>query len=320
MLTYFLFVLGFVVLLVGANFLVDGASSIGKKAALSPVVIGFTIVALGTSLPELFINIFASLSGNTDLAISNVLGSNIINTLFITGAAAVIFPITSRKKTTNSLIPISLASALVLGLFANFSIFGFGMENTITRIEGGVLVLMIIGFLVYSYHFARSEKEERTTYRIKELSMFKSVVFVTAGIAGLYFGGNWVVNGATFIASEFGISQTLIGITVVAVATSLPELITSVVAAFKKNAGLALGNALGSNIFNVFLVLGISALIEPLPFHDSLNIDLGMVIISNLILFAAIKTGKGKMVRRGEGVVFIIIYVGYIIYSILQIR
>jgi cation:H+ antiporter len=316
--TYFLFASGFVILLVGANLLVDGASSIGRKMDLSPVVIGFTIVALGTSLPELFINIFASIGGNTDLAVSNVLGSNIINTLFIIGAAAVIFPIKSPKKTTNSLIPISLASALILGLFANFSVFPFSKANTISRIEGGVMVLLIIGFLIYSYHFAKSEKDEQATPGIKEMSLFKSLIFVAAGIAGLYFGGNWVVDGATFIASEFGISQALIGITIVAVATSLPELVTSMVAALKKNAGLALGNALGSNIFNVFLVLGVSALIKPLPFTGSLNVDLGMVIISNLFLFAAIKIGKGKMVSRGEGVIFMLIYIGYIIYSIMQ--
>lgn len=315
---YILFAVGFIILLFGANILVDGASSLGTKMKLSPIVIGFTLVALGTSLPELLINIFASIQGETDLAITNVLGSNIMNTLFIIGAAAVIFPITPDKKTINTLIPISLIAALMLGFLANFEFFTFEKANTIDRAEGGVLILLLLAYLFYSWRFSKSEKELPDGPEIKEFSVVKSVALILFGVAGLYFGGKWVVDGAVFIGTEFGISKALLGISVIAVATSLPELVTSVIAALKKNSDIALGNALGSNIFNVFLVLGVSSLIKPLPFHDDLNLDVGMMIFTNLILFIFILTGKGKKISRFEGVLFMLIYLAYITYLIFK--
>ncbi len=315
---YILFILGFIILLFGANLLVDGASSLGKKMSLSPVVIGFTIVAFGTSLPELFINIFASVRGETDLAITNVLGSNIINTMFIIGAAAFIFPIKPDKKTINTLIPISLISALILGFLANYGLFSFEIENTIDRLEGFVLIGLLIGYLYYSWRYSKSEKEILPGQTIREFSTGRSVLLIVGGIAGLYFGGNWVVKGAIFIAGEFGISKALIGITIVAVATSLPELITSVVAATKKNSGMALGNALGSNIFNVFLVLGVSSIIKPLPFSNNLNFDVGMVIASNLVIFLFIFTGKGKRISKTEGLFLMVLYLAYIGYLVVR--
>ena len=315
---YILFILGFVILLFGANLLVDGASSLGKKMSLSPIVIGFTIVALGTSLPELFINIFASARGETDLAITNVLGSNIMNTMFIIGAAAFIFPIKPDRKTINTLIPISLVSALALGILANFGLFGFGKENSINRIEGFILIGFLIGYLYYSWRYSKSEKDILPGQTIREFSVGRSFLLIVGGIAGLYFGGNWVVKGAIFIAGEFGISKALIGITIVAVATSLPELITSVVAATKKNSGMALGNALGSNIFNVFLVLGISSIIKPLPFSNNLNFDVGMVIASNLIIFLFIFIGKGKRISKTEGVSLMVLYLVYVGWLVVR--
>lgn len=315
---YILFILGFIILLFGAGLLVDGASSLGKKMSLSPVVIGFTIVAFGTSLPELFINIFASARGETDLAITNVLGSNIMNTLFIIGAAALIFPIKPDKKTINTLIPISLVAALVLGFLANFGLFSFEKENTIDRLEGLILIGLLIGYLYYSWRFSKSEKDILPGPTIREFSTGRSVLLIVGGIAGLYFGGNWVVKGAIFIAGEFGISKALVGITIVAVATSLPELITSVVAATKKNSGMALGNALGSNIFNVFLVLGVSSIIKPLPFSNNLNFDVGMVIASNLIIFLFIFIGKGRRISKTEGVFLMVLYLVYIGYLVLR--
>lgn len=315
---YILFILGFIILLFGAGLLVDGASSLGKKMSLSPIVIGFTIVAFGTSLPELFINIFASARGETDLAISNVLGSNIMNTLFIIGAAALIFPIKPDKKTINTLIPISLIAALMLGFLANFGFFGFGNENTIDRLEGFILIGLLMGYLYYSWRYSKSEKDILPGQTIREFSTGRSVLLIVGGIAGLYFGGNWVVKGAIFIAGEFGISKALVGITIVAVATSLPELITSVVAATKKNSGMALGNALGSNIFNVFLVLGVSSIIKPLPFSNNLNFDVGMVIASNLIIFLFIFIGKGRRISKTEGLLIMIIYLAYIGYLVLR--
>jgi len=315
---YILFAVGFVILLFGANLLVDGASSLGTKMKLSPIVIGFTLVALGTSLPELLINIFASVRGETDLAITNVLGSNIMNTLFIIGAAAVIFPIKPDKKTINTLIPISLIAALMLGFLANFEFLSIEKENTIDRAEGAVLIFLLIAYLFYSWRFSKSEKLIPDGPSIKELTVAKSIALILLGVAGLYFGGKWVVDGAVFIATEFGISKAFIGITVIAVATSLPELVTSIIAALKKNSGIALGNALGSNIFNVFLVLGVSSLIKPLPFHEELNFDLGVMISTNLILFVFILTGKGKAISRFEGIIFMLIYLAYIAFLIFK--
>ncbi len=315
---YILFFTGFVFLLFGASLLVDGASSVGKKLNLSPIVIGFTIVAFGTSLPELIINVFATVRGETDLAITNVLGSNIMNTMFIIGAAAVIFPIKPDKKTIVTLIPISLIAALMLGFLANFEMFGFEKKNTIDRVEGLILIFLLFAFLVYSWKFSKSEKEPLPEQSIKELSLTKSILLILTGIAGLYFGGKWVVEGSIFIATEFGISKALIGITMVAVATSLPELITSIIAALKKNSGVALGNALGSNIFNVFLVLGVSATIKPLPFHQEMNLDVGMMILSNLIVFIFIFIGRGRKISKAEGFAFMIIYLVYIAYLIFR--
>jgi cation:H+ antiporter len=315
---YILFFAGFFILLLGASFLVDGASSVGKKLNLSPIVIGFTIVAFGTSLPELIINVFATLRGETDLAITNVLGSNIMNTMFIIGAAAVIFPIKPDKKTLTTLIPISLIAALMLGFLVNFEIIGFEKKNTIGRVEGMILIFFLFAFLVYSWKFSKSEKGPLPGQSIKELSLTKSVLLILAGIVGLYFGGKWVVEGSVYIATEFGISKALVGITMVAVATSLPELITSVIAALKKNSGVALGNALGSNIFNVFLVLGVSSIIKPLPFHREMNLDVGMMILTNLILFVFIFIGKGRKISKAEGLAFMIIYIAYIAYLIFR--
>jgi len=313
---YILFVIGFIVLLYGANLLVDGASSLGSKFKLSPIVIGFTLVALGTSLPELLINIFASIKGETDLAITNVLGSNIMNTMFIIGAAAVIFPIYPDKKTIKTLIPISLIAALILGFLANFEFPNTENPKAIGRNEGFILIGLLMAYLYYSWRFSKSEKNLPSDIAIKEFSVFNSVALILLGVAGLYFGGKWVVDGAILIASEFGISKALVGITIIAVATSLPELVTSVIAAFKKNSGIALGNALGSNIFNVFLVLGVSSVIKPLPFNEKLNLDVGMMIFSNLILLVFILIGKGKVITKTEGVIIMLIYLCYIGYRI----
>jgi len=315
---YVLFIIGFVILVFGANILVDGASSLGSKMKLSPIVIGFTLVALGTSLPELLINIFASVQGESDLAITNVLGSNIMNTLFIIGAAAVIYPIKPDKKTVNTLIPISLIAALMLGFLANFELFTFEEANTIDRIEGIVLIVLLLAYLLYSWRFSKSEKALPNGPTIKEFSVLKSVALIMFGVAGLYFGGKWVVDGAVFIATDFGISKALVGITIIAVATSLPELVTSVIAALKKNSEVALGNALGSNIFNIFLVLGVSSIIKPLPFQEDLNFDVGMMIFTNLILFIFILTGKGKAISRIEGAIIMFIYLAYVAFLIFK--
>jgi len=314
---YILFVFGFVILIIGANILVDGASSIGRKMKMSSVVIGFTIVALGTSLPELIINIFASARGETDLAITNVLGSNIMNTLLIIGVSAFIFHIVPGKRTFYTLVPISLFAAFVLGVFANTGFFVSNHSPAIDIIEGLILIFFIILYLYFSFRFSKSDSD-LVAGEIKEFKTGRSVAMIITGVAGLYFGGTWVVDGAVVIASNFGMSSALVGITIIAVATSLPELLTSIIAALKKNSGIALGNALGSNIFNVFMVLGISSVIRPLPFNSEFNFDVGIMITANLVVAFFVYVGKGKMITRLEGAIMALVYLMYIVWLVLS--
>jgi cation:H+ antiporter len=314
---YILFVIGFVLLIVGANVLVDGASSIGRRINLSPLVIGFTIVALGTSLPELLINIFASVRGQSELAITNVLGSNIMNTLFIIGVSALLFPLVPGRRSMFTLVPISLLSAAMLMLFANTHLFASANTPAIDRIEGIIFLLFIVLYLLYSYFFSRSESE-LVPDSISIYSPLRSILMILTGVLGLYYGGSWVVDGAVVIAANFGMSDALVGITIIAVATSLPELVTSVIAALKKNSGIALGNALGSNIFNVFLVLGISAIIRPLPFKSMLNIDLWVMLLANLVVALFVIAGKGNKINRTEGALMMLIYLTYILWLVMN--
>jgi len=317
LMVYILFVLGFVILIAGAGILVDGASSIGHKMKMSSVVIGFTIVALGTSLPELIINVVASMRGTTDIAITNVLGSNIMNTLFIIGASAFIFHIIPGKRTIRTLVPISLFAAIMLGVFANTNLFKVSDGRTLDFVEGIILILFLGGYLYFSYRFSKSGSD-LVSDEIKEFSVVKSVAMILVGVAGLYFGGTWVVDGAVVIATDFGMSNALVGITIIAVATSLPELVTSIIAALKKNSGIALGNALGSNIFNIFLVLGLSSIIKPLPFSKALNFDIGVMIMANLVVAFFVLVGKGKKITRTEGMLMMLVYLAYITWLILS--
>ncbi len=314
---YVLFVIGFVVLIMGANILVDGASSVGTKLKMSPMVIGFTIVALGTSLPELIINIFAAAEGETDLAITNVLGSNIMNTLFIIGTSAFIYQIVPGRRTVITLVPISLFATLALGFFSNIQIRNFSLPPAISQAEGMIMVGLLLAYLWFSYWFSKSESD-LVPEKIKTFSTKRSLVMIIIGVAGLYFGGTWVVDGAVVIANDFGMSSALVGITIIAVATSLPELVTSTIAALKKNSGVAIGNALGSNIFNIFLVLGLSSIIRPLPFNTALNVDMGVMIMSNLVVAMFVYVGRGRKITRLEGGIMMLVYLGYIVWLVVN--
>jgi cation:H+ antiporter len=314
---YIAFVAGFIILIFGANFLVDGAASFGKKMKMSSLIIGFTIVAAGTSLPELIINVFASINKQTDLAISNVIGSNTMNTLLVIGVAALIYPIVPTRRTLYVFLPISLFAALLVAFFG-WSSFMIEIERaTITRVEGVLMLVLMVAFLVYMWRVSNSEGDiEEAT--ISEFSVKKSLFLMIAGIAGLYFGGRWVVNGVEILVERFGISQAVIGITIVAVVTSLPELVTSILAALKKNSGIALGNALGSNIFNVFLVLGVSSVITPLNYSGMLNFDVTVMAMANLAVFLFVILGKGRMINRLEGLLLSLFYFGYIAFLIYR--
>jgi len=293
--------------------LVNGASSIGIKLKISQMVIGLTIVALGTSLPELIVNIFAGIKGNTDLAIGNILGSNITNTLLVVGVTALIIPIHFQQKTLKRDFPFSLFAPVLLFLLANDFI--FGRQNIINRSDG-IILLIFLGFFLYFTFFKQGETSASAQEGLRQYSWGFSLLFIAVGGLGLYFGGEWIVDGAVKIATAMGISQTAMGLTLVAGATSLPELATSIIAARKNNADMALGNALGSNILNIFLVLGVTALIKPIPYAPKLNIELCLVFASGLLLLAFAKLGKTKnTLNRFEGVLLVFIYLAFIYFT-----
>lgn len=315
MLTYILFVVGFYILIKGADLLVDGSSSIARKLNISNIVIGLTIVAFGTSAPEFIVNIFASAKGNTEIAIGNILGSNIANILLILGIASIIYPISAKKNTVLKEIPFSLLAALLVAITANDVLIDGNPASVITRIDGLVFLSFFIIFLYYSFSITKSDTDINEP-PVKELSYIKAVGYILVGLTGLVLGGNWIVEGAVKIAESFSVSQSLIGLTVVAVGTSLPELATSAVAAYKKQSDIAIGNVVGSNIFNVFWILGASAVIRPLPFNTNSNIDIFVNILASVILFFAMYVGKKHVLERWQGVLLVLFYIGYIAFLI----
>lgn len=317
MIEIILLVIGFVLLIKGADFLVDGASSIARRLKISDLVIGLTVVAFGTSTPELFVNIIASIKGNSGIAIGNILGSNIANILLILGISSIIFPLSVTKGTVWKEIPLSLLAAVLLGVLANDQLIDKNGFSALTRIDGLVLISFFIIFLYYSFSIAKRVEGMDEHVPTREHGLVKSSLLVIAGLAGLAVGGKWITEGAVHIASILGVSQSFIGLTVVALGTSLPELAASAMAAYKKNAEIAVGNVVGSNIFNIFWVLGLSSLIKPIPFEPRSNIDIGVTISASVFLFITMFTGKKRLLDRWEGIIFVILYVSYIGFLII---
>ena len=315
MLTYILFAIGFVLLIKGASWLVDGASSIAKKLNISAIVIGLTIVAFGTSTPELIVNIYATIEGNTEIAIGNILGSNIVNIFFILGISALIHPLVSKKNTVWKEIPLSLLAAVLVGFMANDRFIDGAESSMLSRIDGLALISFFIIFLYYTFGIAKVQGEA-SDEDIKEFSYTKSILFIILGLAGLTVGGKWIVDGAVKIAESFNVSQSLIGLTIVAIGTSLPELATSAMAAYKKQSDIAIGNVVGSNIFNIFWILGFSSVLKPLPFNQSSQIDVMMTIFASLVLFVLLMIGKRHVIQKWQGVLMILIYIGYLVFLI----
>jgi cation:H+ antiporter len=299
-------------LILGADWLVDGATSVGIRAKLSPLIIGLTIVAFGTSLPELIINIFSCAKGSSGLAIGNIVGSNIMNILFILGVASLIYPIDVSRISIRRDIPVGFFATLALFVFATFT----GKGLTVSWIEGIVLLLCAAGYLFLTMKKNESPSTEVEAVQIP-MPWWKTILFLVIGIVGLYVGGELVSNNAQIIAKAWGMSESMIGLTVVAMATSLPELITSIVAATKKNAGIAIGNVLGSNILNIFVVLGVSSLITPLQFDSKLNITLGILFFANALMLLFVFTGKGRKLSRFEGFLMLLAYSGFMVYTIM---
>lgn len=315
---YFLLPLGLVFLIKGANILVDGASSIAKRLGISALVIGLTIVAFGTSAPELIVNIFASIKGNTDIAIGNILGSNIANILLILGISAVIFPLAVKRGTVWKEIPLALLAVVLVGVMASDGMIDGQSFSALTRIDGLVLLTFFIIFLYYIFGISRAGAADKTEIPVHLHSLPRACLMIGLGLIGLTVGGKWIVDAAVALATTLGVRESLIGLTIVAIGTSLPELATSAVAAYKKNADIAVGNIVGSNIFNIFWILGVSAVINPLPFSSLLMRDVLMTIIATLLLFIFMFIGKRHILERWQGVGFIALYVGYVVFLIVQ--
>jgi cation:H+ antiporter len=317
MLTYVLFFVGFFLLIKGADLLVDGAASIAKRFKISDIAIGLTIVAFGTSAPELIVNIFASVQGSNGLAIGNIFGSNIANTFLILGVAAVIYPITVKRGTVYKEIPFSLLAALVLGALLNDVLFDGASLSVLSRSDGFALIGFFVLFLYYTFGMQRVDDTDGVE-KIKRRSLLVSLFFIVIGLVGLTVGGKWIVDGAVIIARQFGLSEAFIGLTVVAIGTSLPELATSAVAAFKKNTDIAIGNVVGSNIFNILWILGLSSIINPLEFAEAQNFDLFVVLISTVLLFLFTHTTRPNRIDRRGGIMFLLFYVTYIGFLIYR--
>ena len=295
---------GLVILIYGANFLVDGGAALAHRLKVSSIIIGLTVVAFGTSTPELVVNIVSSVQGSSALALGNVLGSNIFNLLAIIGITALITPLGVKKTTTWVEIPLAVFAAILILLLVNGEPAG-----TITRVEGICLLAFFVLFLTYTLVLAKyGTVNEQEDFTIKNYSTAKSVLFILLGLAGLTGGGRLLVTGAVNIAQSMGITERIIGLTVVSVGTSLPELATSIVAARKKNADIAIGNVVGSNLFNTFLILGTSATITPLQAAAESNVDLLVNALASLLLFLFIFTGKDRKINRWEGAIFVCLY------------
>lgn len=314
--TYFLLIVGFAVLILGADWLVSAATSLGIRAKMSPLIIGLTIVAFGTSLPELIINIFACAKGSSGLAIGNIIGSNIMNLLLILGVSAVIYPINISNVTIRRDIPAGFLATSILILVANITI--FGKANTISWGESTILLISAVAYLILTIDKGKENNMEESLSEQQTIMPWgKTILLLILGIGGLYAGGELVSRNAQDIARSWGMSEAMIGLTVVAIATSLPELITSIVAATKKNSDIAIGNVLGSNILNIFIVLGISGLITPLEFDPKMNANLYILFFSNLLLLLFVYTGKGRKISRPEGILFLLAFAGFMTYTIL---
>lgn len=310
-----LVILGFALLVAGAEWLVGGSSKLAKRFGVSDLVIGLTIVAFGTSTPELVVSLLASLSGSADVSLGNVVGSNTCNILLILGLSALIAPLTTTSGTVWKEIPFMILAGLVLLVQVNDIAFDQSASNTISRSDSAVMLLFFGIFLVYIFQIIRTGRPESSQRVSTPLS--KPIIQIVGGLAALILGAQFVVNSAVEIATSLGVSEALVGLTIVAVGTSLPELATSMVAAYRKNADIAVGNIVGSNIFNVFFILGISGLVAPLPISTGFGVDLWVMMAATFALFLAMFIGKPyHQIQRSEGVLFLALYAGYTVFLI----
>ena len=340
-----LIILGCAALIKGADWLVEGASGLAKKYGVSDIVIGLTVVAFGTSMPEFVVNMVAVGQGSTEIAITNVLGSNIINTFVILGCTALIFPISSQKSTRRFDIPFSLLAALLVLLFAvynspswlhvehifdmhiaNPSVYdwgsiqmGAGTSGFISGIGGSILLIFFLIFLWHNFKGIGTASQTESNEDYKPMSAKRALALIIGGLVGLVVGGEVIVKSATSIAQSLGVSDAIIGLTVVALGTSLPELATSCMAAFKKNCDIALGNVVGSNIFNIFFILGTSACVMPLPGYKGLETDAMMAALGSILVMLFVYLTKKYEIKRWHGAILLLTYAAYLAYRIITL-
>lgn len=309
-------VAGFILLIKGADFLVEGASSLAVKMSISEIVVGLTVVAFGTSAPELIVNVIASLQNNSAITFGNIVGSNIANILLILGVAGIIAPIATEKNTVWKEIPFAFLAAIILLVACNDVLLLGLQSNVISFGDGVVLLLFFIAFLVYTFAIPKIQVDD--VVEITKISNVKIGVYIFIGLIMLVAGGKFVVDNAVFIAKNLGISDKTIGLTVVAIGTSLPELFTSAIAVYKKKNDIAVGNVVGSNIFNIFFILGTSTIISPVALPSGFNIDLLVLVAASAFLFFTMFTGKKRTLDRWEAILFVLGYIAYTIFLIFK--
>lgn len=307
---------GFAILIISADFLVSGASSIAKKMGISNLAIGLTVVAFGTSMPELLVSVQSSLKGYNDAAFGNIIGSNNFNLLFILGIAGLIYPLVVQRNTIKYEVPLSLLAAGVLFLLVNDKMILGSEGNFLSRIDSLILLLFFGGFLLYIYRSMKTTSDYEEDNSIKIYKTPIALLMTFGGLIGLVYGADKVVENAVAIATTFGLSEKLIGLTILAAGTSLPELATSCVAAYKKNTDIAIGNVIGSNIFNIFFILGVTGMITPLEYKEVMNFDLNVLMSSTVLLMIFMFTLNTRKLDRWEAALMLI---GYIVYTIVLI-
>ncbi|MBN1926905.1 MAG: calcium/sodium antiporter [Prolixibacteraceae bacterium] len=314
-----LIIAGFILLIKGADWFVAGASALAKRFKVSELAIGLTVVAFGTSAPELVVNTFATHDGLNDIVFGNIIGSNNFNLFIILGISGLIVALSVQSSTAWKEIPFSIGAALLLFLLTNDRLFKTGPANVLSPIDGLILLACFAAFLFYVYKQMKTDTVTlpETETSAKHYTGFKTGLFIVIGLTGLVLGGKLVVNNATELARVLHVSEKIIGITIVAAGTSLPELATSIVAAIRKNNDIAVGNIIGSNIFNIFLILGVSSLIRPIAFNVQFNTDIFILLGGTLFLYLAMYTGQRKKLDRWEAAILLAFYTGYTVFMIL---
>ncbi len=314
---YIILLIGFGLLIKGADVFVDGASSLAKKIGIPPVIVGLTIVSIGTSAPELAVSLISALKGSNNIAIGNVVGSNIFNTLMVLGVTTIVLPIIIHKEKVRADFLVNTIVTILLFILTFDNLFGKS-SNVISRFDGAVLIILCVSYMVMLVIKAKKTDMPEPSEEEMNINVFVKLILIVIGAAGIVIGGQLVVDSASNIASSLGMSEKLVGLTIVAMGTSLPELVTSVMAALKGENEIALGNVLGSNIFNILLILGTSSLISPITVESGLIIDFSFLIVVTILLYILIffNKNKEKKLTKIEGCLLVALYAGYMIYII----